>query len=200
MLAPVLTTSVPSCELTCPEKFPSMRRDDLKVTSPANFTTSPTKPSQLSLGIFFRWSRSRVVATAWPLTGFPLSVVCLRKLSTCGDVEVSRCPHPASGGDNPELTATIASGRSSEVTIRLRSQRAGEPAFVRISQPAEIISKGIFVSAKTCQSATRPSFTVAFQATGKRQLLSAAPLNEPPANPHRAKSFSFSKISVTSIE
>jgi len=52
--APELTMRVPPSDLTCPQKFPSMRKVDLKVTSPVNFRTSPTKPSQLSLGIFVR--------------------------------------------------------------------------------------------------------------------------------------------------
>src|SRR5574341_269358 len=60
--------SVPCWELTCPEKLPSMRRDDLNVTSPVNFTTSPTNPSQLSLGMFIPGARSLLVATARVLT------------------------------------------------------------------------------------------------------------------------------------
>jgi hypothetical protein len=44
--------------------------------------------------------------------GFPLSVV-VRKLSTCGDVEVSRCPHPASG-------ETILNGSDYSIWLELR--------------------------------------------------------------------------------
>src|SRR5437660_7487786 len=77
----MLIVSVPSGELTLPLKFPSIRRDVLKVTSPENFTTSPTKPSQLSLGILIPGAgilipgpRSLILATACILTG---SFLCL---------------------------------------------------------------------------------------------------------------------------
>jgi hypothetical protein len=50
----VLTINVPSCEVTFPEKLPSILNIDLKHTSPVKLTTSPTKPSQLSLLIFVR--------------------------------------------------------------------------------------------------------------------------------------------------
>jgi hypothetical protein len=69
--APVLTMSVPSVEMTLPEKCPSIRSIDLKQTSPVKFTTSPTKPSQLSLLTFVRlpltsvgWPRSSLLVTA----------------------------------------------------------------------------------------------------------------------------------------
>ena len=62
--APALTMSVPSEELTFPEKCPSMRSIDLKRTSPVNLETSPTKPSQLSFGVFAFGLRSLLVEVA----------------------------------------------------------------------------------------------------------------------------------------
>jgi hypothetical protein len=44
-----------------------MRNMDLKRTSPVNFVTSPTKPSQLSLGMFTRLTLSSRLATAGEL-------------------------------------------------------------------------------------------------------------------------------------
>jgi hypothetical protein len=71
--------SVPFGEVTCPEKCPSIRSIDLKWTSPVKLTTSPTKPSQLSLltlGAWpftsLGWPRSSLLATAGVVTAAAL--------------------------------------------------------------------------------------------------------------------------------
>jgi hypothetical protein len=55
-----------------------MRNIDLNCTSPEKAKTSPTKPSQLSWGVFIRWELAAVLATAPLLTAlsFQFGLLC----------------------------------------------------------------------------------------------------------------------------
>src|SRR5215211_6208815 len=92
--APVLTMRVPFCEMTFPEKCPSIRSIDLNCTSPVKFTTSPTKPSQLSFtGAPFRSFQllrfGRVLCGQVNAAGVPLPL--LKKEENLSEQHYSIC-------------------------------------------------------------------------------------------------------------
>jgi len=97
-----------------------MRNMDLKRTSPVNFVTSPTKPSQLSLGMFTRLTLSSRLATAGELIAGLFLFFCNVMIEVTPGIDATSPAAAARRGErrNPdERTKTLL--QKLDVTIRL---------------------------------------------------------------------------------